>query len=68
MVANYQSEREAPDSGPCWFIPSSEEDLRRFIQDVHHVFVIEDLAAMVAEGTSAYQVVLESWYDVPASY
>ena len=61
-------EREAPKSGPCWFMPSLEEDLRRFIQDVHRVFVVEDLAAVVAEGNNAYQVVLESRYDVSASY
>ena len=45
-----------------------EEDLRRFIQDVHRVFVVEDLAAVVAEGTNAYQVVLEYQYNVSASY
>ena len=54
--------------GPCWFTPPLKEDLRRFIQDVHHVFVVENLADVVAEGTNAYYVVLESWYDVSASY
>ena len=52
--------------GPCWFMPTSEEDLGRFIQDVHRVFVVEDFAVVVSEGTNAYQVVLESWYDVSA--
>ena len=65
---NYRLEREAPKAGPCWFTPSLEEDLRRFIQDVHHVFVVENLADVVAEGTNAYYVVLESWYDVSVLY
>ena len=53
-----QSEQEAPKAGPCWFTSSLEEDLRCFIQDVHRVFVVVDPAAVVAEGTNAYQVVL----------
>ena len=61
-------EREAPEAVPCWFTPTSEEDLGRFIQDVHQVFVVEDCAAVVAEGTNAYQVVLESRYDVSSLY
>ena len=32
------------------------------------MFVVEDFAAVVAEGTNVYQVVWESWYDVSASY
>ena len=51
-------EKEAPEAGPCWFMPILEQDLRRFIQDVHRVFVVEEFAAVVAEGTNAYQVVL----------
>ena len=62
------SEQEAPKAGLCWFTPSLEEDLIRFIQDLHRVFVVEDPTAVVAEGTNAYQVVLEYWYDVSASY
>ena len=53
-------EQEAPNTGPCWFTPSLEEDLRRFIQDVRRVFVVEDLSYVVAKGTNAYQFVLES--------
>ena len=30
--------------------------------------VVEEIAVVVAKGTNAYQVVLESWYDVSASY
>ena len=45
-----------------------EEDLECFIQDVHRMFVIEDLTAAVVEGTNAYQVVLETRYNVSASY
>ena len=61
-------EQEAPKAVPCWFTPFVEEDIRRFIQDVHRVFVVDDPAGVVTEGTNAYQVVLESWYDVSASY
>ena len=68
MVAHSLFEREAPEAGPCWFTPSSEEYLIPFIQDVHRVSVVEDLAAVVVEGTNAYQVVFEYWYDVSASY
>ena len=32
------------------------------------MFVVEEIAAVVAEGTNAYQVVLEYQYDVSASY
>ena len=32
------------------------------------MLVIDDLTAAVAEGTNAYQVVLETQYDVSASY
>ena len=32
------------------------------------MFVVYDFAAVVAEGTNAYQVVSESWYDVSALY
>ena len=67
MVAHSLFEREAPEAGLCWFTPSSEEYLRPFIQDVHRVSVVEDLAAVVAEGTNAYQVVFEYWYDVSVS-
>ena len=45
-----------------------DEDLGCFIQDVHRVFVVDEFAAAVAEGTNAYQVVLENRYDVSASY
>ena len=46
-------EIEAPEAGPCWFMPTLEEDLECFIQDVHRMFVIEDLTAAVSEGTNA---------------
>ena len=59
MVVHSRSEREAPEAGPCWFTPSSEENLIPLIQDAHRVSVVEDLASVVAEGTNAYQVVLE---------
>ena len=68
MVVHSRLDRETPEAGPCWFTPYSEEDLRRFIQDVHSVFVVEDLEAVVAEGTNSFHVVLESWYDVSALY
>ena len=67
-MVHSRSERDAPQAGPCWFIPTLEEDLGRFIHDVHRVFVVDDFGSMVAEGTNAYQVVLESWYYVSASY
>ena len=51
-------EREAPEAGPCWFTTTLEDDLGRFIQDMHRVFVVDDFAAVVIEGTNAYQVVL----------
>ena len=66
MVQSW-SDEEAPKARLCWFTPSLGEDIRRFIQDVHRVFVIEDLASVVTEGTNVYQVVLESRYDVSAS-
>ena len=40
-------DQEAPNAGPCWFTPSLEEDLSRFIQDVHSVFAVEDLVSVV---------------------
>ena len=55
-----------PESGPCWFTPTLEEDLGCFVQDVPRVFFIDDLIAAVADGTKAYQVVLETRYDVSA--
>ena len=61
-------EREAPEAGPCWFTPTLEDDLGRFVQDGNRVFVVDDFAGIVTEGTNAYQVVLEIQYDVPASY
>ena len=57
-MVHSRSEREVPEAGPCWFTPTLEEDLRRFIQDVHRVFVVDAFTAAVAEGTNAYQVVL----------
>ena len=68
MVVHSWSEKEAPEEGPCWFMPISEEDVGRFIQDVHRVFFVEDFAAVVSEGTNAYQVVLYSQHDISASY
>ena len=61
-------EREAPEAVPGWFTPTLEEDLGCFIHDVHRMFVIDDLKAAFAEGINAYQVVLETRYDVSASY
>ena len=52
-MLHYRLEREELEAGPCWFTPSLEEDLGRFIQDVQHMFVVEDLAAVVAEGKKA---------------
>ena len=68
MVVHSRSGREAPEAGPYWYLPTLKEDLGRFIQDVHHVFVVYDFAAVVAEGTNSYQVVLETRYDLSASY
>ena len=68
MVFNSRSEREAPEAIPCWFTPTLEEDLGRFIQDMHRVFVVDDCAAIFIERTNAYQVVLEPRYDVSALY
>ena len=68
MVVRSRLERQAPEAGPCWLPPTLEEDLGRFIQDVHRVFVIYDFEAVFAEGINAYQVVLESRYDVSALY
>ena len=68
MVVHSWLEREAPEAGPCWLPPTLEEDLGRFIQDVHRVFVVDVFKAVFVEGTNAYQVVLESWYDVSALY
>ena len=68
MAVHSRSDREAPEAGPCWYPPTLEEDLGRFIQDLHRMFVVYDFTAMVAEGTNAYQVVLESRYDVSALY
>ena len=58
MAVQSRSEIEAPEAGPCWFTPTLEEDLGCFVQDVHRMFVVDDFAAMVAEGNNAYQVVL----------
>ena len=68
MVVHSWSDREVPEAGPCWFTSTLEEDLGRFIQDVHHVFVIYGFTAVVIDGTNAYQVVLENRYDVSALY
>ena len=68
MVVYSRSEREAPEVGPCWFTPTLEDYLGCFIQDVYHVFVVDYFTSMVAEGTNAYQVVLEPQYGVSASY
>ena len=67
-MAHFRLDQEAPNAGPCWFTPSLEEGLRCFTQDVHRVFVVEDLAAVFAEGNNDYHVVLESRYDVSVSY
>ena len=68
MVVHSWLERKAPEAGPCWFNSTLEEELGRFIQDMHIVFVVEDFSAVITEGTNAYQVVLESHYDMSASY
>ena len=45
-------EREAPEAGPCWYPPTLEEDLGRFIQDVHYMLFVEEFADVVAEGNT----------------
>ena len=67
-MVHSRSERDAPEAGTCWFTPNLEDDLGRFIQDVNNVFVVDNFVAVVVEATNAYQVVLESWYDVSALY
>ena len=45
-----------------------DEDLGFFIQDWPRKFVINNLTAVVVEGTNAYQVFLETQYDVSTLY
>ena len=54
LVVPSLSEIEAPQAGPGCFPPPFEEDLGCFIQDVHRVLIIDDLADAVAEGTNDY--------------
>ena len=68
MVVHYRSKREAPEAGPCWFMPTLEDELGHFVQDVHDVFVVDYFTAMVAEETNVCQVVLETRYDVSTLY
>ena len=54
--------------GGPWLLPANLGwDLGCFIEDVDHLFIIYDLTAAVAEGMNAYQVFLETRYDVSAS-
>ena len=54
--------------GPLLVYTYLEEYLGHFNQDVYRMFVVEDFAAVAVEVTNAYQVVLESRYDVSAAY
>ena len=48
------SEREVLQAGPGWFPTPFEEDLGCFIQEVHRVLIVDELADAVADGTNDY--------------